>query len=67
MDFNRIMTITALVWTLETLLFNFITKAPFHMWGDIYIDKIGMKFYIPVLSTIVISITITILISSLLK
>ncbi|MFA5932578.1 MAG: DUF2905 family protein [Microgenomates group bacterium] len=61
------MTITALVWTLETLLFNFITKAPFHMWGDIYIDKIGMKFYIPVLSTIVISITITILISSLLK
>ncbi|MDD2822535.1 MAG: DUF2905 family protein [Candidatus Daviesbacteria bacterium] len=67
MDFGRIMTITALVWTLETLLFNFVTKAPFHMWGDIYIDKIGMKFYIPVLSTIVITVIITILLSMALK
>jgi len=66
MDFGRIMTITAGVFTLMTLVFNFI-RTPFNIPGDIYIDRVGMKFYIPVLSTIVISVAITILMSMISK
>lgn len=63
MDFTKVMTITALVFALLTLIFNFI-RAPFHIFGDIYIDRVGIKFYIPVVSTIVVSILVTILLSS---
>lgn len=66
MDFTKVMTITALVFALLTLIFNFI-RSPFHIFGDIYIDRVGIKFYIPVVSTIVVSILVTILLASVSK
>lgn len=66
MDFQRILSITALVFVLMTLVFNFI-RLPFNIPGDIYIDKLGFKVYIPILSTIIISILITILLSMIPK
>lgn len=66
MDFGRIITITILVFALMTMIFNFI-RAPFQIPGDLYIDKLGFKIYVPVVSTLVISIAITILLSMIQK
>lgn len=66
MDFGKIMAITLLVFSVLTLVFNFI-RAPFYIPGDIYIDKMGIKFYIPVLSTLIISGLITFLLSMMPK
>lgn len=66
MDFNRVISITILVFTLLTLYFNFVGKD-FYLPGDIYIDKLGFKLHIPILSTIVLSVIITFLLSLISK
>ncbi len=66
MDFGKVISITGLVFAVLTLIFNFI-REPLHTPGDIYIDKVGIKFYIPVLSTIVVSVIITIILSMIPK
>jgi hypothetical protein len=62
MDFNKIISITVLVFSLLTLTFNFIRK-PFYIPGDLTFDKLGFKFYIPIFSTVILSVLITFLLS----
>lgn len=47
------------VFTLLTLLFNLMPKWP-KIPGDIYINKVGFKVYIPFASALVISALLTI-------
>jgi hypothetical protein len=62
MDFGKIISITVLVFAVETLFFNF-ARRPFHIPGDLFIDRAGFKFYIPFISALIISIALITLFS----
>lgn len=66
MDFGKVISITALVFALLALYFNFIGKD-YYFPGDIYIDRLGFKLHIPIFSTIIISVVLTFLLSMIIK
>lgn len=56
---GKMLALLALVFTLLALLFNLMPKWP-KIPGDIYINRVGLKVYIPFVSALVISAIITI-------
>ncbi|MBI2011159.1 DUF2905 domain-containing protein [Candidatus Daviesbacteria bacterium] len=51
----------ALVFVIEVLLYNVVKPDLYKIPGDLYINKWGLRIYIPFVSTIVISIVLSIL------
>ncbi len=51
------------------LLLTFAPKIPFLGWlpGDIYIERKGMVFYFPIVTSIIISLILTIVLNILLR
>lgn len=65
-DFSKIFYILSLAFLLIGLFFNLYPNLP-RLPGDIYIDKPGIKVYIPLTSALVLSIIISILLNFLRK
>jgi len=59
-DIGKLFTFLGLVFLILGLLFNIMPKWP-RIPGDIYIDRPGLKIYIPWLSSLVLSALLTLL------
>jgi len=59
-DFGKLFAFLAIIFLLLGLLSNLMPKWP-RIPGDIYIDRPGIKIYIPWVSSIVISIILTLI------
>ena len=57
-DISRLFSFLALVFLLLGLIFNLVPNLP-RIPGDLYINKLGFKIYIPFASVIVISVLIS--------
>ena len=59
-DAGKLFTFLGLVFLFLGLLFNFMPNLP-RIPGDLYIDKPGLKIYIPFTSSLIISILLTLI------
>lgn len=60
-NIGRIFSLLGIVFIFLGLLFNLLLKNPPKIPGDIYINKPGLKIYIPFVSAIVLSVVLTIM------
>lgn len=61
----RILQILAAIFLIETFLYNFILPNLPKIPGDIRFEKYGVKLYIPILSSMALSVIATILLNLL--
>ncbi|OGE19179.1 hypothetical protein A3J19_01225 [Candidatus Daviesbacteria bacterium RIFCSPLOWO2_02_FULL_41_8] len=59
-DIGKIFSLSAVVFLILGLLFNLMPRLP-RIPGDIYLDKLGFRIYIPFISTIVTSVILILL------
>lgn len=59
MDIGKVFSLLAVVFIVLGFIFNFVPNR-IRIPGDFYIDRPGLKIYIPFISAIVISVILTI-------
>lgn len=59
-DIGKLFSFLGLIFLLLGLLFNLVPNIP-KIPGDIYIDRGGLKIYIPWVSSLILSVILTIL------
>lgn len=58
-EVGKILTFSGVIFLLLSLIFNIVPNLP-KIPGDIYIEKSGIRIYIPITSAIILSLLLTI-------